>query len=458
MKETPKLARVLSLPSAVILVVSVIVGSGVFKKVAPMAAELQSPGLILACWLMAGLVSLAGALTNAEMAGMFPQSGGEYVYYGKVYNRFFAFLYGWSNFTVIRTASIAALAHIFAQSLGNLLGLRDETLVKGMATLLIVALSLVNYRGIRFAEGLSRALTFTMLFAIGALSVLGLSSSVGSLEHLTRASPHFDTERLQGVGLLKAMVIASLGAFWGYDGWNNIGFIGEEIKNPQRNLPLALGFGTLIVIGLYLLLNVMYVYVMPIDSLIALNETPGQIAAVEVIRQVAGTVGATLVLCLILLTTFNSTNSSILMSARIYYAMARDGLFFRSAAHIHPQYQSPSASIVWQGLWSAGLVWSGTFDQLTDMLVFASFIFYGATALGVIILRRTRPDVPRPYRVVGYPVVPILFFVFCLILVVITILDQPRAALSGLGLMATGIPFYLLWRRREPVETGVTAD
>ncbi|GAB3914386.1 amino acid permease [Larkinella knui] len=452
MKPVTKLARVLSLPSAIILVVSIMVGSGVFKKIAPMADALQSPGLILLCWLLAGLVSLAGALTNAEMAGMFPQSGGEYVYYQKVYNRFFAFLYGWSNFMVVRTASISALAYIFAQSLVGLLSLADETgfQTKGIASVLIIILSLVNYRGIRFAGGISWVLTCAILVTIIGLAVTGFSSPLGSFTNLSHNSAAFDAGAIDGMVLVKAMFIASLGAFWGYDGWNNIAFIGEEIKNPQRNLPLALGIGTLFVMGLYLLLNVMYTYVMPIEDLIALGKTPNRIAAVEVIRRVSGATGATLVSVLILCTTFNATNSTILTSARIYYAMARDGLFFRSVARIHPAYQSPSVSIVWQAVWSVALVWSGTFDQLTDMLVFASFIFYGATAFGVMLYRRSHPDLPRPYRVIGYPVLPVVFCLFCLTLVVITLIEQPREAFMGLGLIATGVPFYAFWHRQKP--------
>ncbi|GAB3265789.1 amino acid permease [Larkinella harenae] len=451
MKPVAQLARVLNLPTAIILVISTMVGSGVFKKVAPMAAELQSPGLILLCWLLAGLVSLAGALTNAEMAGMFPQSGGEYAYYQKVYNRFFAFLYGWSNFTVVRTASIAALAHIFAQSLIGLLALYDDNgfLTKGVASLLIVLLSLINYRGIRFAGGVSWALTCAILLTILGLSLTGFSSPLGSLANLSHNSPGFDGGAITGMVLVKAMFVASLGAFWGYDGWNNIAFIGEEIKNPQRNLPLALGFGTFFVMAIYLLLNAMYVYVIPIEELMALSRTPEKIAAVEVIRRISGATGATLVSVLILCTTFNATNSTILTSARIYYAMARDGLFFRSVSRIHAQFQTPSVSIVWQAVLSVVLVWSGTFDQLTDMLVFASFIFYGATAIGVMLYRRSHPDLHRPYRVIGYPVLPIVFCLFCLTLVIITLIEQPREALMGLGLIATGIPFYFFWQRQS---------
>ena len=443
-----QLARSLGLRSAILLVVSGIIGSGVFKKVAPMAAELGSPLLVLACWIVAGIVSLAGALTYAEMAGMFPQSGGEYVYFRHVYGRLFAFLYGWGAFTVMRTATIAALAHIFGQSLIALTGLHDnsvELAVKCVATLLISGLSLLNYRGVSFAEGLSRGLIYLTFGAVAIIAVLGFQSESGSIANLTQSVPASITSTHGS--LLGSLVVASLGAFWGYEGWNQIGYIGEEIKNPQRNLPISLGVGTAIVVGVYVLLNVVYVYVLPIDVLAGLAGSPGKIAAVEVVRQAAGWVGATFISVLILVTTSNSTNASILMPARVFYAMARDGLFFKSAAVIHPRYKTPSVAILLQAIWSIVLVWSGSFDQLTDMLVFASFIFYGATALGVMLLRRKLPDLHRPYRVIGYPVVPFFFLICCTLLVVMTLINQPREALTGLGLIATGLPFYWFWRK-----------
>ncbi|RYF75582.1 MAG: amino acid permease [Cytophagaceae bacterium] len=443
-----QLARTIALRSAILLVVSSIVGSGVFKKVAPMAAELGSPLLVLGCWIGAGIISMAGALSNAEMAGMFPDSGGEYVYYQKVYGRFFAFLYGWGSFAVMKTATIAAMAYVFGQSLVPVLGLSDEAAdgaIKAIASLLILGLSWINYRGVSFAEGLSRALTYLMFGAVAVILLIGFQAQSGSIAnlnqpvHLTNQNPN----------LLNAITIALLGAFWGYEGWNYIGFIGEEVKNPQRTIPMALGIGTLIVIGIYLLLNVVYMYVLPIDTLAQLAQTPNKIAAVEVVRQASGWLGAVFISCLILVTTFNSTNASILMSARIFYAMARDGVFFQSAARIHDKYQTPSVAIFLQGVWSVALVWSGTFDQLTDMLIFASFIFYGATALGVLLLRRKYPDLPRTYRVIGYPVVPALFCLFCAGLVIMTLINQPREALIGLGLMATGVPFYWFWQRQR---------
>lgn len=457
-----KLTAQIGLKAAVFLVISVVIGSGVFKKIAPMSAELGSPLLIILCWVLAGIISLAGALGTAEMAGMFPNSGGEYFYFQKVFGRFFSFLYGWANFTVLKTASISALAYIFAESLNSLILLPDwsspETVlgfaifknasVKILASLLIIVLSLLNYRGVVFAERLSRGLTFVMIMVIILFLIAGFSSHQGSFSNLASGSLSFDHSRLHGWTLIKALMVASLGAFWGYEGWNSIGFIGEEVKNPKRNLPIALGVGTLIIIVLYVLLNIVYVYVLPIDFFIQLSATPNKIAAVEVAEKISGRLGGIVIACLILVTTLNANNSTILMSARMLYAMARDKVFFKKAASIHPVYHTPDVALLLQAIWAIVLVWSGSFDQLTDMLVFASFIFYGSTSLCVIIMRIKQPGLPRTYKVFGYPFVPAFFCIFCISLFIVTIINQPKEAIWGLSLIATGVPVYW-WKRKK---------
>jgi APA family basic amino acid/polyamine antiporter len=450
----------IGLRSATFLVMSVIVGSGVFKKIAPMAQELGSPWWVLACWVLAGLISLAGALCTAEMVSMFPNSGGEYYYFQKIFGKFFAFLYGWSSFSVIKTAAISALAYIFAQSLNSLIPFPDlssdisfwglvpfqNLTIKLLASLLILFLTLLNYRGVEFAEKLSTTLTYLMLAGIVIFVIIGLNSSIGNLHNVSTASSMHPVPT--GWNLMKALFVASLGAFWGYEGWNNIAAIGEEVKNPKKNLPLALGMGTLIVIAAYVLLNFVFVYILPIDYFINLNQTPNKIAAVEVAGKMSGTIGATMVAALILVTTLNSTNSSILMSARILYAMARDKMFFYSAAKVHPKYNTPSVALLIQAIWAIALVFSGSFDQLTDMLIFAAFLFYGSSALGVIVMRVKHPEIERPYKVIGYPWVPAFFFLFCVGLFVVTILNQPMEALWGLVLIGTGVPVYILLHKK----------
>ena len=458
--STNSLQPKLGLRAASFLVISVIIGSGVFKKIAPMAQELGTPWLILLCWFIAGIVSLAGALCTAELVSMYPNSGGEYNYFQKIYGRFFSFLYGWASFTVIKTAAISALAYIFAQSLNSLfplpvldlditfMGLRlfDNLSIKLLAASLILLLTMLNYRGVQFAEKLSSVLTYSMLIAIAFFIIVGFSSQNGSIANLTTAAKGVTTQ-LNGWVLMKALFLASLGAFWGYDGWNNIAFIGEEIKNPKRNLPLALGLGTLGVMAVYVLINFVFLYVLPIDYFIQLNASPNKIAAVEVAGQISGNIGMVLVACLILVTTMNSTNSSILMSARMLYAMSRDKTFFKQAVSVHPKYNTPDNALFIQAIWAILLVFSGSFDQLTDMLVFAAFLFYAATAVGLIYLRIKAPLAERGYKVIGYPVVPILFLFFCVTICVMTLINQPYEALMGLALIASGIPVYW-WLRR----------
>jgi APA family basic amino acid/polyamine antiporter len=446
--------------TATFLVVSVIIGSGVFKKLAPMSQELGSPLLVILCWVVAGLISLAGALSTAEMVSMFPNSGGEYFYFQKVYGRFFSFMYGWASFTVIKTSSIAALAYIFAESLNSLfplpmingltsflgIAISQGLCIKLLASLLIIVLTLLNFRGAQFATKLSTMLTYLMLTCIVAFIVIGFGSSQGSFTNITTTSQLTNAPDLHGFSLMKALFVASLGAFWGYEGWNSVAYIGEEIKNPKRNLPLALGIGTLIVMTSYVLLNIVFVYILPIDYFIQL--TPNKIAAVEVANKLSGHIGMVLVASLIVVTTLNSTNSTILTSARMMYAMARDKLFFYKAANVHPKYNTPDIALFIQAFWAIALVFSGSFDQLTDMLVFASFIFYGSTALGVIILRVKHPEYERKYKVIGYPFVPGLFLLFCAALFIITILNKPYEAIWGLSLIATGFPVYW-WLNRK---------
>lgn len=421
--------------SAVFLVVSAIVGSGIYKKVAPMMDQLHSPTLVLLCWTLAGVLSLMGALSSAELASMMPGSGGEYIYFNKIYGKFFSFIYGWASLAVMKTATIAALAYVFSESLHEIIPQIHSlggVSIKIIASLLIIVLSYVNYRGVSFGEKLSRYFIAGIVLSILAFVILAVFSGKGSTEHFTQTA----VSAPAGWQLFAAMFAASLSAFWGYEGWNNIGFIGEEVNNPQRNLPLALGIGTLIVIVLYLLINAVYLFILAPAQIEALGVN--QIAAVETSRVLGGNIGAILLSVLIVLTTFNCTNGTILMSARIFFAMGRDGLFLKKAAIIHPVYNTPSFSILIQAVWSIVLVWSGSFDALTDLLVFASFFFYGAAAFGVILFRKNKME--RPYKVPLW--IPAIFSAFCFLLVVVSAVNQPVQALTGLLLILSGVPVY----------------
>lgn len=461
------LVRSIGLFSAFILTVSSVIGSGVYKKVAPMSAELLSADLVLVCWGLAGLITLFGALSNAEIASMLAESGGEYVYFSKIYNRFFAFIFGWTCFAVIRSAAAASIAYVFAHSFNTLIPLPvlpdswaqmsvfgiftpfHNFGVKSLTVLLIIGLSYNNYVGLRFGEGLSKAVTIIVVASIFLIIVSGLSIGGGSIENFQSPATGFLSRSMFDPNLIKTIFAALLAAFWAYEGWTSTGYLGGEIKNSHRNLPLALVSGVLFVMGVYLAINFTYLYVLPIDDIIAVQQSVNGIAAVEVVRSFLGTPGALAMAVLILITTFGCTNTTLLGPPRLYYAMAREGLFFQSAAYVHPKYNTPSKAIMIQAVWASLLVFSGSFDQLTDMLVFAAFIFYGATALGVFILRVRMPDAPRPYKAWGYPVVPAIFILFCVALIVITLVTRPREALIGLGLMASGLPFYFYWRNRN---------
>jgi APA family basic amino acid/polyamine antiporter len=461
-----KLIQSLGLFSAFVLTVSSVIGSGVYKKVAPMSGELLSPDLVLMAWVVAGLITLCGALSNAEVAGLLADSGGEYVYFRKIYNKFFAFLFGWTTFTVIRSAAVASIAYIFAQSFNALIPIPtlsdswaqisvlgvftpfDNFGVKCLTVLLIITLSYNNYIGLKFGEGLSKSVLIIVVASIFLIIVLGLTVGGGSWANFQTEATGYTERSFTDPSFITSFFAALLAAFWAYEGWSATGYIGGEIKNPKRNLPLALVLGVSFVMVVYVLINFTYLFVLPMDQLLTTHQSTNTIAAITVIRHFLGTGGGLFISILILLTTFGCTNTTLLGPPRLYYAMAKEGMFFKAASYIHPKYNTPSKAIIIQMVWSSLLVFSGSFDQLTDMLIFAAFIFYGATSLGVFILRKKMPDAHRPYKAWGYPVVPLIFILFCLALIVITLIGKPREALIGLALMSSGLPFYFYWNRK----------
>ncbi|MBK7628866.1 MAG: amino acid permease [Bacteroidales bacterium] len=454
------LVRALGVGYVVIFVVANIIGSGVYKKIAPMASELHSSVWIIAAWIAAGIITLFGALSNAEVAGMLADTGGEFVYLKKIYNRFFAFMYGWSLFTVIQTATISSLAYVFAQSLNSIVpipevfaSLQHFTVggvffpfqgfgVKLTAILLILILTGLNISGLKSGAGVSKAIMIMVFAGLLTIILFGLTSNT------PRPQNFMDLRDLtNGTVTLSAFYTAMLAAFWAYQGWVSVGFIGGEVKDPTKNIPKGIVTGVFIVIFIYLLVNITYLTLLSIPQLTGIHEAGNQIAAVEAVRSFWGTGGVLFISILILITTLGCTNASILTGARPYYAMASEKLFFPGIAKINKA-NVPSTSLLWQGIWASVLVLSGTFDQLTDMIIFAVFIFYGATTLGVFILRRRMPDVHRPYKVWGYPVVPAIFIIFCIGLFFNTIIARPREAAIGLILIFSGIPVYFLLKRK----------
>jgi basic amino acid/polyamine antiporter, APA family len=454
-KKQGQLVRSITLLSATMFVVSSVIGSGVYKKVVPMSNELMSPDLVLIAWILGGIISLFGALSNAEIASMMADSGGEYVYFRRIYGKFMAFLWGWSTFAVIKTAAISSLSYVFAQSLNAVLTLLHHKFgilaplgdigIQMMAISLILMLTFINTRGLKYGEMLSKYVTYFVIVGLAGVVISGLFFSGSTMQNVTTSSVNFVQRSWTDPLLIKALFAALLSAFWGYEGWNTVGFIGGEIKNPNKNLPLALMFGLAIIICTYLLVNFTYHYILPIDTLMATGKN--EVAAIAVIRYFAGDTGALLLAIVICLTTLGCTNSTVLMPPRIYWAMAKDKLFFPAAKHIDPTYNTPNNAIWIQGLWACALVLSGSFDQLTDMLIFAAFFFYGATAFGVFIMRKREPHTARPYKVWGYPIVPAIFVLFCIALIIITCINRPYEAGFGVLLMLTGVPFYYYWQR-----------
>ena len=456
------LVKTLGLGYVIIFVVANIIGSGVYKKIAPMAAELHSSSWILLAWIVGGIITLFGALSNAEVAGLLADTGGEFVYLKKIYNRFFAFIYGWSLFTIIQTATISSLAYVFSQSLNSILPLPEvlsslqhvsiggvffpfqDFEVKLVAILLILILTALNITGLKSGAGTSKVVMYSVFAGLFLIVVFGLTSNVAKPAHFMEVS-----ELTSGTVTISSFYTAMLAAFWAYQGWVSVGFIGGEVKDAKRNIPKGIVAGVFVVIGIYLLVNITYLSLMSIPQLIQVHESGNQIAAVEAVRSFWGSGGVLFISLLILITTLGCTNASILTGSRPYYAMARNGLFFSGIQKINKN-NVPSNSLLWQGIWASVLVLSGTFDQLTDMVIFAVFIFYGATTLGVFILRRKMPDAHRPYKVWGYPFVPAIFILFCIGLFVNTIVARPREAIIGMILILLGIPVYYWLQRKYP--------
>jgi len=461
MNKNANFERTLGLGYVIVVVVGNIIGSGVYKKIAPMAAELHSSGWVLIAWIVGGLITLLGALSNAEVAGLLADTGGDFVYHKKIYNRFFAFIYGWSLFTVIQTAAISSLAYVFAQSLNSLVSLPDlfpslssftiggiffpfaDFSVKFAAIILILLLTLVNIKGVKTGAGVSKLVLILVFTGIFMIVIFGL----GSPHSIPTRSFDFSSTSDAPV-TISAFFTAMLAAFWAYQGWATVGFIGGEVKDAKRNIPRGIMIGVFMVIAVYLLVNVTYLSLLSIPQLEQIYQSGNQIAAIEAVRVFWGDNGALFISMLILISTLGCTNATILASPRVYFAMSRDQLFLKRAGTLNKS-NAPGNSLIWQGIWASVLVLSGTFDQLTDMIIFAVFFFYGATSLGVFILRRKMPDAPRPYKVWGYPVVPAIFILFCIVLFVNTIVTRPREAMIGLTLIFSGVPVYWFLNRKK---------
>lgn len=424
--------RSLGAVDAALLTVGAIVGTGIFITSGDIAEQLPHPGLILLVYLASGLLILAGALTYAELGVLFPRAGGIYHYLKEAYGPLWGFLFGWTAFLVIMSGGIAAIATGFGQFLAVFVpGLPPAA----SAVAAIVLLTAVNHVGLRPGAGVQNLLTVLKIGAI--LALVGLSAARPAPQQ-----PDLIAPLPPGFGL-SAFGLAMIAALWSYDGWYGVTCAAGEIRNPKRDLPIGLIAGTLIVMLLYGLLNWMYVASLSMDQMAATDRV-AETAAVAAFGPAAGR----WVAAVVVVSAFGCLAATILYSSRIYPPMAADGVFFQRVARLHPRWQTPVWSLWMQSGWAIVLALSGTYQQLYTYVTFASVMFYAAAAGSVFVLRRKRPELPRPYRTWGYPVVPALFLLACVALLANTLLQSVREALVGLGLVLLGLPAYAYWKRK----------
>jgi APA family basic amino acid/polyamine antiporter len=449
-REAPVgLVRALGAWDGALITIGAVVGTGIFLTTSDMARALPHPGLILLVWLVGGLLALAGALTYAELGVLFPRAGGIYDFLKEAYGPLWGFLYGWASFFVIMSGGIAALSVGFGEYLGSFfpylstshvlvsapIGPWRWTLTGGQLAGVgaILVLTVVNQLGVKEGAWVQNGLT---LLKLGGIAVF-LVAALAWPSPLPVASGVVPPHALTGFG------VAMIAALWTYDGWYGLTFSAGEMKNPGRNLPIGIILGTASVAALYVLVNLVYVRTLSIEEMASHPRVAEAVAAA-----LMGPMGARLLSAVVVVSAFGCVSATILYSSRIYQPMAADGVFFRSLAVIHPRYRTPLRSLWAQSAWAMVLTVSGTYEQLFTYVVFAALLFHVATGAAVFVLRRTRPEAPRPYRVWGYPVVPMLFILSSLLLVQNTLFEKPRESFLGLILVALGVPAYLYWRRR----------
>jgi APA family basic amino acid/polyamine antiporter len=432
-----ELARQLSLTDSIAIVAGCMIGGGIFLVPNLVARSLPSMSMIMTVWLLAGGVSLTGALACAELGAAFPATGGQYVFLREAYGTAAAFLCGWSLFTVARSAQVAWLAVVFSIYVGYFVPLGSYS--KPLSVAVLALFTWVNYRGVKLGAMVQNS--FTLAKSVGILVIVAGALLLGGHTAQNVATP--GAHSLSG-NALSSFGVALIACLMSYDGWVQLSFVAGEIRNPQRNVLRALTYGTLLVAALYLLANLAYMRVLPISA-IAASEHVGADAAASVF----GAAGGKVVSLLILISVLGTLNGCFMTSPRVYFAQAADGLFFRRFAEIHPVNGTPGFAILAQGLWSAVLILSGTYESLIDYALFGIWVFYGLMIAAVIVLRRTRPDLPRPYRMWGYPLTPLAFLAITLWFLINMLMTRPGASFASLGLMLTGVPAYFLWHRRR---------
>jgi APA family basic amino acid/polyamine antiporter len=442
-------------------------------KPASMMSQLGSPVWLLGVWVLAGLITLCGALSNAELATLYPETGGQYVFFDKIFGKRFAFLYGWAALAVFNTGGNASVAYVCSNYAGYFIHLPNFAAateqaarihipligdiyplenfgVKSLTILIIILFTWINYYSLHWGASLQRWLTWIKLVAIAILLLGVIKSSVGSLSHFSQTLP----TKPAGWAMIAAWMAALSGAFWGYEGWNNITFVSGEIKEPQRNIPLSLFFGLLICSLVYVSLSAAFVYILSPAAMAGSSWVASDAA-----RLMGGVLGAAIITGMVVVSTLGATNGNILATARVTYALGASNRLFSWAGEIHPRFNTPGNALWLNAIWTILLIISGSFDMLTDMLVFVSWFFYGMSALGVILLRIRMPEAPRPYKVPGYPYIPLIFILFTVCFLVATLVTDVQQYLSGkthlvnslLGVAITllGLPLYYWSKSRN---------
>jgi APA family basic amino acid/polyamine antiporter len=476
--------RGLGLYDATMVVVGSMIGSGIFIVSAEMSREIGSPGWLLAAWLLSGALTVVGGLSYGELAAMMPRAGGQYVYLREALSPLWGFLYGWTLFLVIQTGTVAAVAVGFARYFGVLLPwISDDhylvppihvatgyalslSTTQLVGILLIALLTWTNTRGLHYGRIIQNVFTTAKIAALIGLIVVGVflgwnrAAVAANFGRAWTVRTAYDivpgVSALSAFGLMVALCVSQTGSLFSADAWNNITFTAGEVREPRRNVPLSLAFGTLIVIGLYLLANVAYLVTLPFDQI---QQAPADRVAAAALGAIFPRAGAVVMAIGIMISTFGCNNGLLLTGARAYYAMARDGLFFRPAGRLNDA-RVPGWSLVMQGLWAAFLVLPRTYDPTTgtygnlysnllDYIISAALIFYILTIAGIFRLRRTRPDAERPYRALGYPIVPALYILGATAILLVLFVYRPSTTWPGLIIVLLGLPAYLIWRSRR---------
>src|SRR5277367_4399934 len=457
----PSLVRGLTLLDSVLLLVSGIIGSSIFLTAKDIAGPLPNPVLFFLVWILGGVISLCACVAFAELGSMFPDSGGQYIYLREAYGDLVAFLYGWMLFAVANGGTIAALSVASAAYMGNIVpAISQEHVIFSLAGMpftrahavglaLIAILTYVNVVGLRWGALLQNVSTWTKFTAMAVFVVLGFAIGKGHWSNFSAQAPGGLTMGLSAGQLISAFGVGLIAVFWAYDGWVYITWVAGEVKDPRRNVPLAMVLGVLVVGVIYLAMNMTYVYAMPLSE-IAKHETIAHAAASALFSpRAAFWLSAT-----IAVSCFSAAATCTLSGARVYLAMAQDGVFFKRMAVIHPKWRTPAFSLIGQGIWAAVLTLSGRYDQLYTYVIYGMVLSYTLTVIAMFWLRWKRPEIPRPYRCTGYPWLPALYVLIGSAWTLNTIFTRPTEAFWGTAIVLIGVPFYLFWKRSNSKLSG----